>query len=296
MYAGVPMLRVRLLLAAILLCASIAIRSTGQEPGGPALERLPAIDTPAEPEEVAAPNPVAPAEVIDELADKPVIVEAKAVKKPWSGNLDMGLNGSSGNTELFNFRFNLAANREDDFSKLTLKSNYVRMNSEGDETGNRLFFEGRNEWKLGETPWLYYVHQTTEYDEFRNWRTRIGMDTGLGYRLIKNDLTTLTVRGGPSVSHEFRGPTTDWAPELTAGLQLDHKLNDRQKLYFQVDYFPDVRDFHEYRVNTQASWEIVIDEVNNLSLKLSAISRYDTTPEGDSPDDLDYAATLLWSF
>jgi putative salt-induced outer membrane protein YdiY len=290
------MQRTGLSLAAILLC--FALRSVvAQDSDGPEFERLPAVDaTAAAPEALETPKPVAPTEAIDDLADKPVVIEAKAIKKLWSGNLDMGLNGSSGNTELFNFRFNLAANREDDFTKLTLKSNYVRLQSEGEETGNRLFVEGRNEWKFAESPWSWYVHNTTEYDEFRNWRTRVGMDTGLGYNLFKNDLTTLTVRGGPSVSHEFRGPTTDWVPELTAGLQLDHKLSDRQKLYFQFDYFPDVRDFNEYRMNTQASWEIVIDQVNNLSLKLSAISRYDTTPEGDSPDDLDYALTLLWSF
>ncbi len=290
------MSRSGLSLAAILLC--VALRpALARDEEGPALERLPAIDAPAVVvEPVETPDPIAPAELIDELADKPVVVAADAPKKPWSGNFDMGLNGSSGNIELFNFRFNLAAIREDDFTKLTLKSNYVRMQSDGIKSGNRLFFEGRNEWKFIESPWTIYAHNTTEYDEFRNWRTRIGMDTGLGYQLIKNDLTSLTVRGGPSVSHEFRGPTTDWVPELTAGLQVDHKLSERQKLYFQFDYFPDVRDFNEYRMNTQASWEIVLDAVNNLSLKLSAISRYDTTPDGDSPDDLDYAATLLWSF
>jgi hypothetical protein len=99
------------------------------------------------------------------------------------------------------------------------------------------------------------------------------------------------------VSHEFRGPDREWVPEIATGLQLDHKLSERQKLYVQIDYFPDVRDFNEYRINTQASWEIVLDAVNNLSLKLSAISRYDTSPDdGQGPDDLDYAATLLWSF
>jgi hypothetical protein len=85
-------------------------------------------------------------------------------------------------------------------------------------------------------------------------------------------------------------------PELAYSIQFDHKLTELQKLMFQIDYFPDVRDVSKYRMNTQASWEIVLDKVNNLSLKLSAISRYDTTPEGDSPDDLDYAATLLWAF
>ena len=290
--------------ALVAVCAYTA-SAIAQSPtdSGPLFERLPPLDVEHQAaEEVPRPDPqVAPnlaePHFSGPVVEAPVVVEvAPAPPKLWSGSFDLGLNGSNGNTELFNFRFNLAAIRETDAAKLTLKSNYVRLQSEGEEVGNRLFFEGRNEWKFADTPWSIFVHETTEYDEFRNWRTRVGMDTGLGYSFIKNDFTSLTLRFGPSTSHEFRGPATDWVPELTYGIQLEHKLSQLQKLFFQIDYFPDLRDVVEYRMNTQASWEIVIDQVNSLSLKLSAISRYDTTPEGDSPDDLDYAATLLWAF
>ena len=295
--------RIRLAAAATVVWCAAALGSVAQEPELQ-LERLPPLaEIVLQPEEIAAPTPQsAPSSSAfnlhaDQSAEVPVVIEAApGLPKLWSGSFDLGLNGSNGNTELFNFRFNLAATRETDFTKLALKSNYMRMQSEGEETGNRLFFEGRNEWKIDESLWTWYVHETTEYDEFRNWRTRVGMDTGLGYNFIKNDRTALTLRFGPSVSHEFRGPAQDWVPELAYGLQLNHKISELQKLMFQIDYFPDLRDMVEYRMNTQASWEIVLDQVNNLSLKLSAISRYDTTPEGDSPDDLDYAATLLWSF
>ena len=32
----------------------------------------------------------------------------------------------------------------------------------------------------------------------------------------------------------------------------------------------------------------------NLSFKLSVIDRYDSTPDGRKPNDLDYALLLLW--
>lgn len=258
---------------------------------------LPNVATPAA---VLQPPPLVPASTtVEELADSDDVVSAAAAPSPklWSGSFDLGLNGSSGNTDAFNFRFNLAAIRETDANKLTLKSNYVRLQTDGEESGNRLFFEGRHELKIGDSPWSLYAHQTTEYDEFRDWRTRIGVDGGLGYAFLKNDSTTLTARFGPSVSHQFYGSDTDWVPELAHGLQIDHQLSKRQKLFFQVDYFPAVRDFNEYRINAQASWSIVLDEVNNLSLKLSAIDRYDSTPDpGMGYSDLDYAVTLLWSF
>jgi putative salt-induced outer membrane protein YdiY len=301
--AKVAMRRLSFLFATALITWLAAAFVMAQEPtlADPTIERLPALDSDIaallEPEEVIAPKPIEEQGSKDEVVDATVIVEpADVPPKLWTGSFDFGLNGSNGNTTVFNVRFNLAAVRETDLTKLTLKSNYVLTNSESEEVADRLFVEGRNEWKIVDTPWTIHVHNTTEYDEFQPWRTRVGLDTGLGYKLIHNDLTTLTLRFGPSTSHEFRGPDDDWVPELAYGLGLEHKMTQLQKLFFQIDYFPDVRDVSDYRINTQASWEIVIDKVNNLSLKLSAISRYDSTPNNGRPDDLDYATTLLWAF
>ena len=43
------------------------------------------------------------------------------------------------------------------------------------------------------------------------------------------------------------------------------------------------------------SWELVLDDVNNLSLKVGVIDRYDSTPNGAEPNDVDYSVLLLWS-
>ena len=40
----------------------------------------------------------------------------------------------------------------------------------------------------------------------------------------------------------------------------------------------------------------VLDEANNLSLKLGVIDRYDSTPSGAKYNDIDYSLLLLWAF
>jgi hypothetical protein len=48
------------------------------------------------------------------------------------------------------------------------------------------------------------------------------------------------------------------------------------------------------RINSKAGWELLLDEEMNLSLKLTVLDRYDSTPNRAEPNDIDYAAMLLW--
>ncbi len=122
------------------------------------------------------------------------------------------------------------------------------------------------------------------------------MSGGLGYHLIKTEGAKLTGRFGAGTSREFGGPNDKWVPEAILGMDYEHKLTRRQKLSGSFDYFPDWGDFMDYRLVTQASWELLLDEETNLSLKVGLIDRYDSTSEGRKPNDLDYFLTLLWKW
>ena len=39
---------------------------------------------------------------------------------------------------------------------------------------------------------------------------------------------------------------------------------------------------------------MLLDEATNMSLKLGIIDRYDSTPNGLKPNDLNYSLMLLW--
>lgn len=250
-------------------------------------------------DESAAPadsSPSAEPAADDEIVFQTTPVEPTPPPKLWSGSVDLGLNGSQGNSQVFNFRINGAMKRETPGSILTLKLNYVNTYTSGTENVNRLFFDGRDEFVLGDSPWTAYGHTTTEYDPFRAFDVRLTGDIGLGYRFIKNDCTSLTGRMGPGFSKEFGGPENSVRPELVTGVAFERKLSKRQSVMLSVDYFPDVTDFAIYRINSQLAWTFLLDEVNNLSLKLSLTDRYDSHPNGAQPNDLDYAATVLWQF
>ena len=128
--------------------------------------------------------------------------EAPPPVKLWDGSCELGFNGSEGNTETLNFRFGFDAKRKTDANVFDIDLDYHKKTADSQETANRMFFDGRYEWLYGESPWTSFVHQTTEYDEFKAYNVRVTLDTGIGYKFIDTDSTSLMGRFGSGASHE----------------------------------------------------------------------------------------------
>ncbi len=223
-------------------------------------------------------------------------LDEECAVKLWSSSIEFGLSGTDGNSETFNMRLGAKTQRKTEFSTFTFEMTHVNQTAEAVRTARNALFDGRAEWPLSGSQWTYFAHLTGEYDEFKPFDFRLAADTGLGRLLVDRESTTLLGRIGGSTSREIGGPEDEWVPELVAGLEFEHALSPRQRLTASAEYFPDVTAFHEYRFNTRGAWEIVVDPDWGLSLKLSAILRLDSTPNGGKEADTDYAALLLWSF
>ena len=225
-----------------------------------------------------------------------MLVPEEPPPNPWKGSVELGLNGTQGNSQALNLRLGFDVERKTESNALSLDLDYQRNTSNAIETVHRMFLDWRWEWFFKESPWTWFVHGTTEYDEFQSFDVRVAADTGLGYRLIETDATSLVGRLGGGFSHEIGGPDDRYVPELAFGFELKHQLTKRQKLVASVDYTPDVVGFNSFRMTTRIWWQLLLDEQMNLSLKLSVLDLYDSTPNRAKPNDLDYAAMLLWSF
>ena len=267
------------------------------------IERLPSTDVPPLPHEppqaplVPAVNP-APSQLVEpEMLEIPTEqFEAEVVESPWSGSVEMGLNGSDGNSDLFNFRFGADLKRETDWNTFTFDLDYKNDSTDDVQTANRMFLDMRNEWAPTKGRWNLYAHGTFEYDEFKDFDSRIAGDAGYAYNFIKNDITRFAGRVGLGTSHEIGGSNDEWVPEGSLGLDFERQISKLQKFVMKVDYFPDLSEFGNARIDTKIDYEIVIDTEMNLSLKLGVLDRYDSTPGDALHNDLDYSAVLLWNF
>jgi hypothetical protein len=212
----------------------------------------------------------------------------------WSNSFEIGINGSTGNAESFSLRTGAHLQRQIEAATFTLDLKYAKTLASGQETQHNALLNSNVESSLGDSLWTTFFKTSLEYDEFKAWDVRTAMNAGIGYHVVKTEDARFIVRFGSGVSREVGGPEDEYVPEAVYGVEFDRKITRRQKLYATIDYFPDWTNYSDYRLVTNAGWEFVLDQDANLSLKLGAIDRYDSTPHDRKPNDLDYSLVLLW--
>lgn len=217
-------------------------------------------------------------------------------KDGWSNSAELGLNGSAGNAESFSFQTGTRLKRKSDYTLFDLRLTHNRTTANGLETQNNALLYTDFERFLGKSPWSLFVKNGLEYDEFKAFDLRYFINSGIGYNIFKTDDVKLITRFGAGTSREFGGPDDRWVPEALFGFDYEHQITKRNKIIAKVDYFPEWTNFDNFRLVSDVSWEYLLDEDGNLSVKLGALDRYDSTPNGRKPNDLNYSALLLYKF
>ncbi len=212
----------------------------------------------------------------------------------WDRSIEFGLNSSEGNAQAFSLRAGGELTRKTEWNEYGFDISYAKATADNIETQHNALFNANFEQFLGDTRWTMFDKLGLEYDEFRAFDLRFWLNAGVGYQIIKTDSRSWKGRFGAGASREFGGPVDEWLPEAVFGTDYEHQLGDRQKLKATADYYPAWEDFTDYRLVIDLGWEVLLNEQHNLSLKVSVNDRYDSTPHGRRPNDLNYAMLLLW--
>lgn len=261
------------------------------------------------------PPPLAPPLVIPDSPDGgllPLIPPPAPPPKIWAGSADVGLNGATGNSELFNFRTNLNAVRKTPTNILTTDFLYQFTQQDGNTSTNQALLNARDEVLFRGSPWGAFGSVNLEYDELREFDFRVGVYAGLGYTVVDRKELMFKVRAGAGAVREIvtrdqpittdplaltAPPTADrWTPEFVFGYDFRYVLNDRSALLSVLDYYPRVDDFSQFRVRMRAAYEFVLDPQTCTILRLGVQDRYDSDPGLSNKNDLSYFATLGFKY
>ncbi len=152
-----------------------------------------------------------------------------------------------------------------------------------------------HDWLLGESHWSPYAKSILVYDEFRPFRFELTLNAGLGYRFIDNDAHNVQRHASvPVPVGNFAERTTRGNRKRCLASTANTRSLERQKVRATIEYYPEWGDFSQYRIRSDAAWEVLLDEETNMSLKLGVIDRYDTRDSGQNRNALDYTLLLLW--
>jgi hypothetical protein len=217
--------------------------------------------------------------------------------KIWSGSFEAGLNGATGNSEIFNGRIGWDLNRKTERNFLHTDFLYTLTTQDGATTQNTAIFNARDEVLFPGSRWSFFTALNIEYDELRAYKFRVGVYAGLGYTVIDTEATLFKLRAGAGAVREIGGPQDRWVPELVFGYDFKHKFSDRQSIVSNLDYYPRIDNFAQFRLRARIAYELIIDPSIGMALRLGAQSRYDSDPgPGINRHDLNYFATLAMKF
>lgn len=213
---------------------------------------------------------------------------------PWNAGVELGINGSQGINDVLSMRAGGHLKRVTPRWKLDSSLIYNRNIANSIETQNNAKLDARLDRILDGSRWTLFNLNNVIYDEFQAYDLQLSLNAGVGYQLFKTTTLDLLTRFGGGATREFGSPDDEWKPQALFGADYTHKITGTQRLAAKVDYYPEWEDFNRYRVVSDLGWVIDLDQPKNVSLKLSLIDRYDSTPNGVAPNSFDYAVLLIW--
>ena len=236
--------------------------------------------------------------VAQDEEEAPVILESETdFFTGWEGNVSFGLTGSSGNTDRVNLRGEVDGTRDTDEHLTTFLTTYSYAEDDGSTSENKFSSKLRNDFKLEDPSWFIFGQAQFETDQFQDWDQRLSLFAGPGHVFIDDDKTKLIGSVGVGATREFGGEDDDWTPEAIISATVDHKITERQQFSAGADLLPNLEDSGEFRLNSRAVWELLVDPEVNLSLRIGVENRYDSNASGDTKkNDVDYFIMLSWAY
>ena len=233
----------------------------------------------------------------EEIGDQGTAVDTEEEEpevSPWTVVLDVGLDGTQGNSNDFFGKAGTKADWKSDRREFRSSLSYkLDMNGQHiDEQTADLNL--RHDWLFSDSRWRWWASNGWLYSSDEAWDVRGILGTGPGYQIIKNDRTDLLGRTGIGISREFGGDDDDVHPEWVIGYDWSHKLTDHWKLVWNSTYFQKIDD-GEFRFVTEANADYKFSNDHDIALRFGIKEMYNSDPDdGDSHDDFSYWLSLVF--
>jgi putative salt-induced outer membrane protein len=226
------------------------------------------------------------------LAAEPPAAEGKTNK--WESSIAAGLTLTRGNSDTLLGNLNYSGIKKWD-------QNEVRVGLDGSYGENNDVVNNQAVRAFGQYNRLFterfygYIRAEGLHDDIAAIDYRFTLGPGVGYYFIKNPKTTLSGEVGPAVVFERQGGRQHSYMTLRFAERLEHRLNDRARLWEAIEFLPQVDDFNNYVVNGEIGVEA--DLTKTFALRAFVLDTYDNEPApGRKKNDLKLVTSLVYKF
>jgi hypothetical protein len=227
--------------------------------------------------------------------------ETPAASSNWDQSISVGLNVQNGQKDTKSFSALYNANKTENGHKSTIDMSYQRAQSDGERTLNRFASAWGNEWFRAASRWNTFSMLQFDWAEFQSWDQRLIGNMGIEYDLIQSQEAdkkfTLAVRIGSGFRKEFHSFDEDLIPEGLLGASVSWSISNLQTFSADTTWYPDYNDFENYRLVTNAAWDLQLTSIENLEFSIGLMHEYNSVVDvGVEDSSLFLTAGIKYSF
>ena len=216
-------------------------------------------------------------------------------KKPsWETSAALGVTLTRGNSRTVLATANILTEKKWDHNELRFGADAAY--GEDHDVKNTEVLHGFGQFNHLFTERLFgYARADVMHDGLADLKYRITLSPGVGYYFVKNKQTTLSGEIGPGFIYEKFSHRIDRFATLRIAERLDHKFNDRVKVWEMVEYLPQVDKWGNYIINAEAGVDSSLTK--KLSLRVFAVDNYLSEPAaGREKNDLRLVTAVAYKF
>jgi putative salt-induced outer membrane protein YdiY len=212
----------------------------------------------------------------------------------WEKSAAIGLTLTEGNSDTVLLTGNVLASRKAPKNEILLGADGTY--GENNDVKNNESLHGFAQYNRLFTDRFYgYARIDGLHDAIADIEYRFMFSPGVGYYFIKNDRTRLSAEAGPGYIYEKQGDDERGYFTLRLAEKLEHKLNDRSKLWQSFEIIPEVEDFNNYIVNAELGVETQLTQ--KLNLRAYVQDTYDNEPApGRKKNDVKLVTAVALKF
>ena len=231
---------------------------------------------------------------------QPVIVAQEKVEKKeeglkgWETSAAAGLTLTRGNSDTLLGNLNIQSSRKWPKEEVLLGTSFTYGETESVKTTEALQAYGQYNHLFTER--LYGgVRLDFLHDDIADLQYRGTLSPMVGYYLVKNPNTRLSVEGGPSFIYEKQGDDTKGYIGARLAERLEHKFSEKARVWQSVEILPQIDDVENYLIIAEVGAEAALTE--HFSLRVVLQDYYDNQPAPDrQKNDLKLIAALAYKF
>lgn len=215
-------------------------------------------------------------------------------KSTWESSAGLGLTLTEGNSSTLSISGNILSSKKWDKNEINLGADGTYGKNDGVKSAESLRGYGQYN-RLFSDKVFGFARLEAFHDAVAALDYRITFTVGAGHYFIKNDRTFLRGEAGPGVICERQGNIDDTYMTLRLAERLEHKFNDRAKLWQSLEYLPQVDDWNNYILNAEIGLDTAISK--SLSQRTYVQDTYDNEPAaGRKKNDVKLVAGIAYKF